>query len=115
MGAQAKTLPAQQQTDDKKRKRKQILHRIRMDKWLYILMIPGLLHILIFRYVPMYGVLIAFKDYNPYTGFFDSQWVGFKHFIQFFNSANFKNLFTNTLWILSRFAQNVTELRAKRN
>jgi len=99
VGEKTKMLPAQQKTDDRKRKRKQILHRIRMDKWLYILMIPGLLHILIFRYVPMYGVLIAFKDYNPYTGFFDSQWVGFKHFIQFFNSANFKNLFTNTLWI----------------
>lgn len=60
MGEKTKMLPAQQKTDDRKRKRKQILHRIRMDKWLYILMIPGLLHILIFRYVPMYGVLIRF-------------------------------------------------------
>ncbi len=94
-----KALPKTKSADVKKKRRQQILHRIRMDKWLYILMIPGLLHILIFKYAPMYGVLIAFKDYNPYTGFFESQWVGFKHFIQFFNSANFKNLFVNTLWI----------------
>lgn len=85
--------------DAKKTRRQHVLHRIRMDKWLYILMIPGLLHILIFKYAPMYGVLIAFKDFNPYTGFFDSEWVGLKHFTQFFNSANFKNLFSNTLWI----------------
>lgn len=69
MGEKTKMLPAQQKTDDRKRKRKQILHRIRMDKWLYILMIPGLLHILIFRYVPMYGVLLHLKTITLYRFF----------------------------------------------
>ncbi len=76
-----------------------LMHRIKMDKWLYIIMIPGLIHYVLFKYAPMWGVLIAFKDYNPYTGFFDSTWVGMKHFVQFFSSSNFSKLFINTLWI----------------
>lgn len=95
--ATTKALSKQQRADAKKKRRQEILHRLKMDKWLYLLMLPGLLHIIVFKYAPMYGILIAFKDYNPYTGFFDSQWVGFKHFIQFFNSANFKTLFINSL------------------
>ena len=57
------------------------------------------LHYLIFKYLPMWGILIAFKDFNAYLGFFDSPWVGFKHFADFFSNPDFKRLLANTLTI----------------
>ena len=68
-------------------------------KYLYLMLIPGIVFLFIFCYVPMYGVTIAFKDYYPWTGFFGSEWVGLKHFAKFFNSAQFWNLLKNTLLI----------------
>ena len=59
-------------------------------------MIPGLLFYLIFHYAPMYGTVIAFKDYNPFVGFWDSAWVGVKHFDEFFHSLYFGRLLKNT-------------------
>lgn len=56
---------------------------LKRDKWLYLLLIPGLLYFLIFKYLPMWGVLIAFKDYSPYLGFWKSEWVGFDYFKDF--------------------------------
>ncbi len=69
------------------------------DKYLYLLALPGILYFLLFRYVPMWGVVIAFKDYMPYLGFMGSKWVGFEHFIRFFNNPEFYKLFRNTLAI----------------
>jgi putative aldouronate transport system permease protein len=80
-------------------KPKKILTMIKKDIWLYILLIPGVLHYIIFKYLPMWGILIAFKDYNAYLGFFDSPWVGFKHFSEFFSNPDFKRLLSNTLII----------------
>ena len=60
----------------------------------------GLVFIIIFSYVPMFGIIMAFKDYNIVTGvkgLFTSEWVGFKFFIEFFNSYNFYQLLRNTL------------------
>lgn len=71
---------------------------VSMYKWLYIIMIPGLIYYVIFKYAPMWGVLIAFQDYNPYTGFGHS-WVGLKHFQQFFTGPKFVPVFINTLGI----------------
>lgn len=65
---------------------------------LYILLIPGLLYFIIFKYLPMYGVVIAFKDYYPWVGFFESEWVGFEHF-QFFFNTRFEIILRNTLRI----------------
>lgn len=59
-------------------------------------MIPGLLFYLIFHYVPMYGTLIAFQDYNPFLGFAKSPWVGLKNFNEFFHSLYFWRLLKNT-------------------
>jgi len=72
---------------------------IRKDIWLYILLIPGVIHYIVFKYMPMWGLLIAFKDYNAYLGFFNSPWVGFKHFAEFFSNPDFKRLLSNTLQI----------------
>ncbi len=70
---------------------------IKKDIWLYILLIPGALHFIIFKYLPMWGILISFQDFNPYLGFFKSPWVGFKNFIDFFTNPDFGQLFVNTL------------------
>ncbi|NOU92321.1 ABC transporter permease subunit [Paenibacillus sp. LMG 31456] len=57
---------------------------------------PGLLYFALFKYLPMWGVLIAFKDYLPFRGFWNSPWVGFKHFDRFFHDPVFWLLFKNT-------------------
>lgn len=59
---------------------------LKRDKFIYLLMLPGLLWYLIFRYLPMFGIIIAFKDYKPFwglEGIFTSQWVGLKYFTKF--------------------------------
>lgn len=61
------------------------------------MLVPGLVLTFIFKYIPMYGVLIAFKDYNPLRGILDSPWIGFTEFEKFLSSPNFMNLLMNTL------------------
>lgn len=79
-----------------------------LSHWqLYVLLLPALLYFLIFRYVPMYGVQIAFRDYMPQLGVWGSEWVGFEHFKRFFNGFNFTTLLSNTL-ILSIYQLAVT-------
>ncbi|WP_042167770.1 ABC transporter permease [Paenibacillus gorillae] len=69
------------------------------NRYLYIMMLPVLAYYLIFHYAPMYGVLIAFKDYSPMKGILGSPWVDFKHFETFFNSYYFLRVLKNTLLI----------------
>lgn len=64
---------------------------------LYLLMLPGLLYFVIFRYIPMANAVIAFKDYNVVAGIWGSPWVGFKHFELFFRNPVFWTLLENTL------------------
>ncbi len=66
-------------------------------KWLYLLLLPGIVYFALFRYGPMYGAIIAFKDYVPFLGIADSQWVGTAHFEAFFASPDFPRLLANTL------------------
>lgn len=68
-------------------------------KWTYAMALPGILYYIIFAYFPIYGIIIAFKDYNPVAGMFGSQWVGFKHFASFFNSIYAWRLIKNTLML----------------
>ncbi|TVY12028.1 sugar ABC transporter permease [Paenibacillus cremeus] len=58
---------------------------------------PGVLYFILFKYAPMWGILIAFQDYSPFTGFWGSPWIGFEHFTTFFNEPQFGQLFANTL------------------
>ncbi|QAY68482.1 sugar ABC transporter permease [Paenibacillus protaetiae] len=69
------------------------------DKYLYLLLLPGLLLILLFRYVPMYGVVISFQDYNMYKGIGGSEWVGLYQFERLFRSPDFTEVLTNTIVI----------------
>ena len=71
--------------------------RIWKARWFYFLMLPGLVYFLIYRYLPMFGIMMAFQDYNPSLGFLNSPWVGLKHFKQFFSYGSFETLFSNTL------------------
>lgn len=64
---------------------------------LYLMVLPGLALLIIFKYLPMYGVIIAFKDFNPMKGIWGSEWVGFEHFIRFINLRAFKQFFANTV------------------
>ncbi|WP_337098915.1 ABC transporter permease [Paenibacillus sp. YIM B09110] len=66
---------------------------------LQIMVIPAILFIALFSYVPMYGALMAFKDYDIIQGFWASPWVGFKHFDAFFQSPDFWRVMRNTLAI----------------
>lgn len=73
------------------------LKKINKHKWLYIIFAPGALYFILFKYLPMWGVLVALKDFSPFLGFWGSPWVGFKHFENFFINPDFVRLFTNTL------------------
>lgn len=65
----------------------------------YLLLIPGLIFLLIFKYTPMYGVVIAFQDFNIFEGISGSDWVGFEQFQKLIHSEEFAQVFTNTLLI----------------
>ncbi len=82
-------------------KQKTFLQRVKADwrrnKALYLLVLPVLLFYLIFHYKPMYGAIIAFKDYTPALGIADSPWVGFDNFTRFFTSPYFVRLIKNTV------------------
>lgn len=78
-------------------KRSQLMRDVLRDRWMYLLLIPGILYFVIFKYVPMLGLTMAFQDYKPFTGFINSPWVGFKHFERFFMEPQFWSLFRNTL------------------
>jgi putative aldouronate transport system permease protein len=70
-----------------------------LNKYKYLLMVPVVIYFILFAYKPMYGLIIAFKDYRPNLGFARSRWVGLKHFIDFFNDVYFFRLLRNTLSI----------------
>jgi putative aldouronate transport system permease protein len=76
-----------------------LLRDIRRHYILYLMILPGVLFFLIFKYYPMYGAIIAFKDYRVLQGFAGSPWVGLKHFETIFSSPFFYNVLANTLII----------------
>ena len=68
------------------------------NNWdLYVMLLFPLVYVLIFKYVPMAGVQMAFRDYSVFKGMWDSPWVGLEHFKTFFSSSEFGKLLTNTL------------------
>ena len=71
--------------------------KIIKNKWLYLMLAPGMLYFFIYKYVPMYGLIIAFQDYKPYKGILGSDWVGFEHFHRLFTEPEFWIIFKNTL------------------
>lgn len=80
-----------------KQKVKSNLFYMRKNYLLYLLVLPAIVLTFIFKYVPIYGLLIAFKNYNPLQGIIGSEWVGLEHFTRFLSSPNFMILLVNTL------------------
>lgn len=66
---------------------------------LYLMILLPFVHLIIFRYIPMYGLQMAFRNFNPVLGFWDSPWAGLTHFQRFFDSHMFERVMRNTLTI----------------
>ncbi|WP_305852498.1 ABC transporter permease [Gracilibacillus caseinilyticus] len=81
----------------KKMKRSETWRRIKRNKMIYLMILPGIIYFLIYKYLPMYGLIISFQDYKPYKGIMGSEWVGFEHFQRLFESTEFWMIFKNTL------------------
>lgn len=77
---------------------------IRRNKLLYLMILPGFLYFIAFKYLPMGGLVVAFQDYQPFLGIAESPWVGFKHFVRLFTEPTFMMLLRNTLIL---FAMNI--------
>lgn len=82
---------------DKKKRRIQLLRRIKNDRLLYFMIIPILVWYLIFCYLPMGGITLAFKNYRYDTGLWQSPWIGLEHFKSMFSSMEFWRALKNTL------------------
>ena len=77
-------------------KQKNFWHRFIRDYELHLLVLPGLLILIIFKYLPMYGIVMAFQNFNPGKGIFHSDWVGLKHVTDFFKDPYFIRTMRNT-------------------
>jgi putative aldouronate transport system permease protein len=68
-------------------------------RWLYLMLLPGVVYFALFKYLPMYGITIAFQDFLPFLGYSGSPWVGFQHFQDLFTGPDFGRLMFNTLFL----------------
>ncbi|GIP40897.1 protein LplB [Paenibacillus sp. J31TS4] len=73
--------------------------RLHKDRALLLLALPGILYFLIYKYLPMFGLVIAFNDYSPFQGFFGSEWVGLGQFRKIFSDTEVLRVIWNTLFI----------------
>jgi putative aldouronate transport system permease protein len=73
--------------------------RMWRERWFYLFLFPGLLYFIIFKYMPMWGIIMAFQNYQPFQGLWNSKWVGLKHFERFFMEPEFWMLLRNTVYI----------------
>ncbi len=78
---------------------KMLKKTIYQNRYLLLIFLPVMIYYLIFAYGPMFGLVIAFKDYQPFVGVLDSKWVGFKHFERFFTSEFCGRVIRNTFTI----------------
>ncbi|MBB6734164.1 ABC transporter permease [Cohnella zeiphila] len=72
---------------------------LKRDRYLYVLALPGLVFFLLFKFVPMWGIVISFQNYSPFAGIGGSPWVGLDNFRRFFENPDFMMLFRNTMGI----------------
>ena len=82
-----------------KPKKSQLWREVKASMWLYIMLLPIVVHMLVFRYGPMYGIQMAFKNFKIGDGIWGSAWVGLKHFQRLFLSPDFKMILTNSILI----------------
>lgn len=79
------------------RPQNEVWRRMKRNKLLYLMILPGMLYFIIFKYLPMFGLIISFQDFKPYKGFIHSEWVGLKHFERLFTEPEFLMILKNTL------------------
>ena len=72
----------------KERRQASLWRRMGRCWQLYLLLIPAVIYIFIFNYLPLYGIQIAFRNYSPRKGYWGSPWVGWKYFDRFFSSPD---------------------------
>ncbi len=89
--------PKQEKRNYKKMRKSELWKRIKKNKLIYLMILPGLLYFFIYKYLPMYGLIISFQEYKPYLGISGSEWVGLEHFKRLFASPDFWMIFKNTL------------------
>jgi len=73
--------------------------RVLRNRWIYLVMAPAIIFVVIYRYMPIYGMVIAFKDYKVPLGILGSPWAGLKHFIRMFSNPTFIQVIRNTFII----------------
>lgn len=78
-------------------KGRKVWNYVKAHPWLYLMMIPGLLYLIIFNYAPMYGVVIAFQKFNFVKGISGSKWIGLQNFEELFSSEQFLRVLTNSI------------------
>ena len=78
-------------------KKRTLGQRIFLNRQVYVFLLPAVIYLFIFNYMPMYGILIAFKDFSPRMGILGSPWVGLKYFSRFFSLSTFNQILRNTL------------------
>ena len=82
-----------------KKKKKSFISDVKQNFYLYLLVLPGVLYFLIFKYLPMVGVVVAFQNFNTVKGFFRSEFVGLKNFEYFFTSKDWLIVTWNTVFL----------------
>nr|WP_138752211.1 ABC transporter permease subunit [Paenibacillus sinopodophylli] len=78
---------------------KKLKDRLWRERYLFLLLMPGLLYFIVYRYIPMLGNIIAFQDFSPFRGFLNSEWVGLQHFKTIFSDPEVVRVLWNTLWL----------------
>jgi putative aldouronate transport system permease protein len=81
----------------RKTKSSALWRKLNQSKYLLLLFLPCLIYYILFKYLPMFGIVISFKNYNLYKGIWDSPWVGFKYYKMFFANPDFLILLRNTI------------------
>lgn len=71
--------------------------RIWRERWMYLFIVPGFIYFVVFQYLPLLGNVVAFENYSPYLGFFNSPWVGFENFAALFTNPDVVQAVINTV------------------
>ena len=79
--------------------RHNMLKRVKRDKYLYLMFSVAFIAVLVFAYIPMAGIAVAFKDYDMFKGIWGSEWVGLDNFVKIFTQKRFLSAIWNTLWV----------------
>src|SRR5690625_3013765 len=81
----------------KPKKLKVLTKNLKKNKLLYLMILPGFIYFLIYKYFPMYGLIISFQNFKPWDGITGSEWVYFDHFKRLFSHDQFWMIFRNTI------------------